>query len=123
MEFTFTRCDWCSQQVQSPDEEYPGLCGQCVKHANAKLELLEPGEELTPEELKALCRMDYDEESQAIMDEFIRRQCEQIQAGWSENMEESRRVIKKKRKPLLKMFASLDKARFLSLPASSLPKT
>lgn len=123
MDFNFNRCDWCSQQIQSPDDLFPGLCGQCVKHANSKLELCQPGEELSPEELKALCRMDYDEDSQAIMDDFIKKQCEAIQAGWSENTEESRRAIKKKRMPLPKMFASLDRARFRSLSVGSLPRT
>jgi hypothetical protein len=86
------RCEWCNQNTTVKDDDFPGLCGACIKFAQAKLDLLEEGEELLPGELKALCRMDYDEASQRIMDERIKRVSEEIKATWSDNQAKSRCV-------------------------------
>ncbi|MEK9986746.1 MAG: hypothetical protein VW879_18565 [Opitutae bacterium] len=87
------RCTWCNQNTTVKDDDFPGLCGACIKFAQAKLDLLEEGEELLPGELKALCRMDYDEDCQRLMDDRIKRVSEEIQQTWTEYQKKSRCVF------------------------------
>ena len=104
--------------IGKTNSKTPGLCGQCSRGYQAKINYAAPVDYPLPvddasdEELLALVSMNYCDESAEIMDRRIERMTSAIQETWTDKIREKRSVAKKKHQSHLKSYHSSGRGKF-----------